>query len=191
MTQSLKRVLAPTPVQAIVCFLVSLVGMVALYREQIWRLIQAGTGSLGAELGAIDYGSGLTSIVQSPILRTAMIVGFWSAVGLLAYTVVWSLVNVLIETRNEVVLETEYTNRGAFVARIKTPLLQLALGVGLIVALYLSARVSIPFLLDLMSTGLASAELWQTIAYSLLAVMGGAINLYVIIVLGQLVFWVG
>lgn len=191
MNQSLKRVLTPTPIQAISCIMTSLVVMIALYRDQLWHRIQTATGSVGAELTMLDYSGSLANIVQSPILRTAMIVGFWSAIGLLAYTVVWSLVNVLIEARNEVVLETEYTNRGALWSRLKVPLLQLGLGVALILSIYLSARLTLPLWLDLMSTAMVSVELWQTLVYAAFAILGASVNLYAVIVLGQLVFWVG
>ncbi len=148
-------------------------------------------GSISQNLSAINYGGVLTPITSSPIARTSVIVLFWGGVGLVAYTIVWSLINVAIEARNEVVLETTYTNRSDFVSRLHTPLLQFALAIGLFVCLFLTAKYALPFWLGLASRGVSAPGTLMALGLVAGAVAGMAGNAYFLMLLGQLVFWVG
>lgn len=71
-----------------------------------------------------DYLGTLGFITKYPAVNTAVIVIFWSGVGLLAYTIVWALINAFIEARNEIVVETEYVNKGRLIDRLKAPILK-------------------------------------------------------------------
>jgi hypothetical protein len=189
MNQSLKKVIIPTLGQSLASILVSMLLFLALYRDLFWQRLVS--GSLGRAISQVNYGDELSSLTQSPIVHTLVIVGFWSAVGLVAYTIVWSLINVLIEARNEVVLETEYTNKSAFYDRVRVPMTQLALAIVLFVGLYLTAKLTFPFWLSLVYLALTAQSLGVMLLYLLLATLGAAINIYAILLLAQLVFWVG
>ncbi|HSX14583.1 MAG TPA: hypothetical protein VLE72_01575 [Candidatus Saccharimonadales bacterium] len=188
MSQSLRRIIVPTWGQALGCLSISFLTLVILYRDQIWQRLTA--GGLGGILMQVDYSQTLADVTNSSLVHTLVIVLFWSAVGLVAYTVVWSLVNVVIEARNEVVLETEYTNHGAFWGRLRVPAMQLGLAIAMIAGLFISSKFIVPYWLDLVSTGLAASAMWLSVSYFAIAVLGGAVNLYGLLLLGQLVFWV-
>ena len=189
MKQSFKRVLLPTISQALGCLAVSILLIGFLYRDQILHRIRS--GSLSAVLKEIGYSNQLASVTNSPIVHTVVIVAFWSAIGLVAYTIVWSLVNVLIEAKNEVVLETAYTNKSAFIQRARTPLLQLALASALFIGLLICAHIVFPFWLRLAYSGISAATLIAMAGYTLAAVAGMTATLYALLLLGQLIFWLG
>ncbi len=186
---SLKSVLVPTFRQAAGCLAASLLVIGFVYRTQIWHRLSQ--DSLSKSLKNINYGDSLSSITNSPILHTAVIVLFWGGVGLVAYTLIWSLINVVIEARNEIVLETTYTNRSNFNDRLHTPLLQIGLAIALFAGLFLTAKFGLPYWLNLAFMSVNAVSLLLTIGYGLAAVLGLATNIYVLIMLGQLVFWVG
>ncbi len=78
-------------------------------------------------LGAGDYLGLLTGLSNYPIINTIVIVIFWGGVGLIAYTIVWALINAFIEARNEIVVESEYANKGPIWPRLEVPMLKSAL----------------------------------------------------------------
>jgi len=189
MKQSFKRVLLPTIGQAVGCLGVAVALIGFLYRQQILQRIQQGSGI--QVFGQLNYGETLASVTNSPIIHTAVIIGFWSGVGLVAYTIVWSIINVMIEARNEVVLETEYTNKSALAQRIRTPLLQLALAAGLFVGLLVGAKWVFPFWLGMANTALRATGALPAVGYGLLSVFGMGLTIYLLVLMAQLVFWLG
>ena len=78
-------------------------------------------------LGAGDYLGILSGLTNYPIINTVVIVIFWGGVGLIAYTIVWALINAFIEARNEIVVESEYANKGPIWPRLEVPLTKSAL----------------------------------------------------------------
>lgn len=189
MKQSFLRVIVPTLNQTLSCLGVSILTIGFLYRSQVWQRLQ--TGALTSVLGDVSVSNRLTEATKSPIMHTFVIVAFWSAVGLVAYTIVWSMINVLIEARNEVVLETAYTNKATFISRAKTPLVQLALAAALFIGLFASARYVLPFWLHLAFTGIYTSNSLMMLADLVAAIIGMAATIYVLLLLGQLIFWVG
>lgn len=189
MKPSLRTVLLPTVGQAVGSLLASIVLIVILYRQQIIHRIRNGTS--GQLINQLGYGNALSKVTNGPIIHTGVIVAFWSGVGLVAYTIVWSFINVMIEARNEVVLETEYTNKAALAQRIRTPLAQLALAAALFGGLIACAKWVFPFWLNLAATAITTDQLWKASLMMLAPIFGIALTIYLLILLGQLVFWLG
>ncbi len=184
----LKRLLVPSLSQALGCIGLSLAGFIALYRQEIGN--RFGTQRISGVLSGTNYRQALANVTNNGLSHTVVIIFFWSLIGLLAYTVVWSLINVTIEARNEVVLQTEYVNRSGIAGRLKAPLLQITLAVILVVLLIVSAKLIFPFWLDLFYSALTLPG-WGSLVIDLVAALvGSAANLYFLFVLGQLVFLV-
>lgn len=78
-------------------------------------------------LTAEDYRGIFSFLTDIPFANTAVIVLFWSGVGLVAYTLVWALINAFIEARNEIVVESEYINKGRIWDRLRVPLIRTGL----------------------------------------------------------------
>lgn len=112
---------------------------------------------------------------------------FWGTIGLIAYTLVWGLVNMIIEARNEVTLETAYVNKGRLDRRLTGPLIQMGLALLLFGVLIITALATIPLWVNFFADFLI---VWKPVAllYLLGSVVGTTINIYLIWVLIRAVF---
>ena len=104
------------------------------------------------------------------------------------YFFVWAVINTIIAARNEVVLETQYTNKGQIADRLKRPLMQVVAALGLFGLLVLTAQLSFGFLTQLFLQSLLQWPAPVAWANLLAAVIGLAINIYIIVAAAQLVF---
>ncbi len=114
-------------------------------------------------------------------VNTIVIVIFWSAVGLAAYTAVWSMANSYINARNGVKVEKEYTNRGNSKERLRIPLIRAAIIIGLLIVLMISLRALWPMWLGLFGQFLSaiSSDAASALGYFVAAYAGALANLYV------------
>lgn len=125
-------------------------------------------------------------ILKSGIASQLAVITFWAVVGLVAYLVCWGAYNALIEARNEVTLNTAYTNRGHWRGPYQTLGLKAAAAIGLAIVvgtlwIGVSAWVS--------AVGqVIDAPSILSILLAIVAVLSGAIHLYAILALGQLTF---
>jgi hypothetical protein len=106
----LVKVLVPTKSQTFISLILAL-GLLIIMN------IRQGLELLGIDHTALDVSSAqfqdrFSVILSSKLAATTALVTFWACVGLIAYLICWSAYNALIEARNEVTLETQYTNRG-------------------------------------------------------------------------------
>lgn len=139
----LKRIIIPTRYQAIICSAVSLAVLIISSFETIYgRYISQ--SFLAAPEFKTSFTTQLNRVSQINLVDKFVVIIFWSGLGLLAYTIIWGLVNVMIEARNEVVVETAYTNRSRFLERLSRPLHQAGVAGGLIVFLIICAKFLIP-----------------------------------------------
>src|SRR5205807_458541 len=118
----LKRLIIPEPGQVIICLASSLVIIVLIFRDWLSGYLTRPANISSSQL-ANTYQQQLALLNQSPLVRNAAIVIFWAAVGLLAYLFYLILSNLLIDVRNEVVIETGYKNQGRLQQKLKMPLL--------------------------------------------------------------------
>lgn len=105
-----------------------------------------------------DYLGVLGFLTKVPAANTAVIVIFWSGIGLLAYTVVWALINATIEARNEIVVETEYVNKGRLWDRFRAPLLQAVVSIALFGSVLCVYKFLMPILLKRFSQIVIAAD---------------------------------
>lgn len=114
-------------------------------------------------------------------VNTIVIVLFWSAVGLIAYTTVWFLASAYVNARNEVKVEKEYTNRGQLGSRMRIPLIKAGIILGLIILLSLTLKVLWPYWLGFFGQFLANVQvnMLYSLGYAVAAYAGALANLYV------------
>jgi hypothetical protein len=123
-------------------------------------------------------------ILESQIASNIALVTFWATIGLVTYLMCWGVYNVIIEARNEVTLETQYTNRQHWGGAVET------------LALKAGAAVLLMILLSNFSYGLS---FWSALAAPVMddpsasavmmvgaGVLGLALQLYLLVVLIQL-----
>ena len=105
-------------------------------------------------------------------------VTFWATVGLIAYLICWSTYNVLIEARNEVTLETKYTNRGHWIGAVETLGLK-AVGGMVLIGLVALLKPGLALWLALAIPIFTTPTMYNT-ALAGIAVVGLAVQLYLI-----------
>lgn len=87
------------------------------------------------------------------IVSWLTIILFWGTVGLAVYTLFWLAMAFFTAARNELIVETAFSNRGHFWAKVRVPLIKLAMlgAIGLVLAT--SVRYVAPFSSDLFIHG--------------------------------------
>lgn len=135
----------PPRIEVVIYFLLSAFTFVFINVAPIINRVSS--EPLPKSLSSEDYLGSLGFLSDMPFVNTAVIVIFWSGVGLVAYTVAWALINAVIEARNEIVVESEYLNKGRFWDRYRQPLLKSALVLILFAWVVLNAKWLLPELL--------------------------------------------
>lgn len=102
-------IVIPTPVQACGAFIISLIGMLILQRQAL--LSHFGGGNVFVPTATSQFNLQIAHILGLSLVGQVVIVIFWSVVALATYLLKWLLDNALINARNEVIIETTYTNQ--------------------------------------------------------------------------------
>lgn len=179
----------PTKTQGLVAVAAAIIILVASRAQQVLAylgLANPGLNNAALDASRIQLHDRFELVATSQIASNLALVTFWASVGLIAYLVCWSAYNVIIEARNEVTLETQYTNRGHWKGPLETLGLKAACAVGLIIVVSLS-KSGLAFWLAL-AFPVLSDPTWQNIAAALGAVVGLAVQLYLILALALLTF---
>lgn len=188
----LKNLLIPTRGQIIVCAAIATVLFGFTFRDVLVgrllnRQISTGLTDVSPYLStsyAIQLGH-VSSLALTDFLVKAV---FWAGVGLIAYIIFLAISNAVIEARNEVVVEAEYTNRGQPQARFRKLFQQLALAAVLIVLVLISASVLVPLWLASFEAFLNSLPNVGSVIFLIVAYIGVMANIYGVWTLGQIVF---
>lgn len=127
-----------------------------------------------------SFANQLSTWFSSPILNLLVLVIFWVGVGIIAYSVIYSIYSLANEARNEVEVESEYVNTGNVKKRLRVPIIQL----GIIAAMLVLAVISLRFLFPIWNNWFTNAVLAfpsniiQIILYFLLSLLGLSFNIY-------------
>jgi hypothetical protein len=183
-TSRLLEVVVPTPWQVIVSFVIAVALLVVAEIHTIIRHLGVSQASLNAS--GTQFHISFDSLVSSPVIAQAALVTFWAIVGLFAYLICWGVYNVFVEARNEVTLNTEYTNRGHWRGPYETLGLKAASGLCLSIVL-LTFWSGVSLWLDLAGRAVAQPSL-TTADNFVFAAAGFALQLYLLLVLSQLTF---
>ncbi len=153
---SWRSLVLPSPLEAITYLLVSLFVFTGI---NIALVIYRVSGAMiSSDVQSGDYLGILGGLTRIPVASTAVIVIFWSGVGLIAYTIVWAIINAVIEARNEIVVESEYANKGSLFDRLTAPLLKSGFLILLLVLLGLNRWWLVPMLLRSFHQTLSSGK---------------------------------
>ena len=186
-----RAVVIPTASQALSsAFLALLILSLAQSRSLLQRVgINPDTLSLGSSQFQVQF----DNVLRSSLASQAALIAFWATVGLVAYLVCWGIYNLLIEARNKITLTTAYTNRTDPASGGRHwigPLETLALKAVSAAALALtigSLWYGLSFWITLARQAVAQPAA-LTIAAGLAAVLGLALQLYLLLVFVQLTF---
>jgi hypothetical protein len=182
--ERLRRELLPTGPQALAAAAIALFFLVASQFKPL--LEKVGITDTAIDITKQAVGTRLEVVLKSGIAQQAALLTFWATVGLVAYLICWAAYNMLIEARNEVTLNTAYTNRGHWRGPFMVLALKAASAVGLAIVLW-SLRYGVSFWLALMAGSLITPAPGSLIQ-AVLAVFGLALQLYIVFVFIQLTF---
>ena len=91
---------------------------------------------------------------ENKIANTISLVVFWSGVGLVAYSIIWSIYSFFTEAKNETEVAGGYVNQESKHEKLQRTLLQAGILAGLIALGLLSLNVTIPFIISLWTNGI-------------------------------------
>lgn len=188
---SVKDLFVPTKFQAAMSSLASaLILLITFHTSILERILgnQQQNVSLAEPVLRNNY---LTILAQLSGYRATnyLVEGaFWAGVGLLAYIVYLTITNIIIEARNEAVVEATYTNKGSAEARFKRPLTQIMLGLLIFILLVVSAQLLTPTYFDWFANLVRLAPQPLSLLQGLAAVVALAVNIYIIWMLTVLTF---
>ncbi|HEX3082532.1 MAG TPA: hypothetical protein VHQ86_04725 [Candidatus Saccharimonadia bacterium] len=180
----LREVLVPTFSQGLGSIFIALVILVGLDLDQFLQVTGLGTLAIGTARDALHDRFHL--ILTSPAVSNLALITFWAAVGLLAYLACWSAYNLIIGARNEITLNTEYTNRSHWQSHIEDLSVK-ATGALLLVGLVALLKPGLSLWLALGAPALITPGAF-TIATGIVAVLGLALQLYAILALVLITF---
>jgi len=170
-----------TPVGFVAYIFMAIGYLVAVNIQTIAKILSGNQSTDSAQL-AQQIGSQLAAYGDLQIVSWATIVLFWGAVGLGVYTLFWLAMAFFTTARNELIVETAFSNRGHFQDRIRVPLIKLLLLVGIILTLLLTVKWLGPFWANLFARGVYSfgSQTVVGVIEMLAAIIGAFLNIYVI-----------
>jgi hypothetical protein len=182
----LAKVLIPTKGQAFLTIFLAFAALVAMNIRQAYELFGINHATLDTTLE--QFHDQYSTILNSQLASSTALVTFWASVGLIAYLICWSAYNVLIEARNEVTLETQYTNKGGHHWRgpYETAGLK-AVGATALVAAVMLFKPGLALWLALGSTAFVTPNL-TTILTAAGAVLGLAAQIYLVLAMVMVTF---
>lgn len=183
-TDRLMGILVPTGPQAFAAVVLS-AGIISIAQSRNF-LEHIGITPAAITASQDEFHARFDVILRSDIASHVALVTFWAIVGLLAYLVCWGAYNLLIEARNEVTLNTAYTNRGHWRGPFETLGLKFVSGIGLAVSLSLLWRGA-SYWVAVFSQVLSHPSL-TTGGWALASVVALAFQLYAVFVFAQLTF---
>lgn len=126
------------------------------------------------------------STLRSQVASQLAIITFWAVVGLVAYLVCWGAYNMFVEARNEVTLNTVYTNRGHWRSPYHTLGLKAAAAAALVLGVA-SIWAGMALWMALFQTVITRPDVISAV-FAAVGWVGCAIHLYLILALAQLTF---
>lgn len=180
----LRAVLVPTRSQALGALFLALLILAAVQADQIMRLV--GIGEVATNAARAELGARFSMLLSSPIASKTALITFWASVGLITYLICWSAYNALIEARNEVTLNTAYTNRGHWRGHLETLCLK-SVGAVAFLLFFTLIGPGVSFWIALVVPALLMPSFMTTII-AIVAVLGLATQLYLVLALALVTF---
>ncbi len=177
------KLLIPTVRQALVSLALSL-SILALVFQSLILPHLVGDNALSPYLDSGKQIS-LAGLNQFSFVRIGVEGLFWAIVGLCAYLVYLGLINAVVEARNEVILTTEFANKGSFSTWVRSVRFQAALVAVLIIGLIMTAKFGINYWFELVGRLIINGASWGHILAAGAGVLGLAVNIYLLWILGE------
>ncbi len=183
----IKSIITPSLWQVVVCFLLSLALMLALYGDTTLELLSKSSHTNNSSVSSSFVGY-LTAFAALPFTGNVFIILFWGMLALLVYIVGLAIANVLIDLRNAVVINTEFTKPSAVKSEFNPILARFFAILTLVVVLIICGWLIVPWLIQLVGAVLLTGFALSTLLPGIFAICGTALVFYLIWSLLQVVF---
>lgn len=90
------------------------------------------------------------------IANKATLVIFWAGVGLVAYSIIWSVYSFISESKSEIEVATDFVNKENRKERLQRTLVQTGALVGIVVLGLLSVNLTVPYFVNLWTNGIVA-----------------------------------
>jgi len=114
---------------------------------------------------------------ENKVANTISLVVFWSGVGLVAYSIIWSIYSFVTEAKNETEVAGGYVNQESKHEKLQRTLLQAGILAGLIALGLLSLNITIPFFISLWTNGILIVN--TEILNGILQIVGGFVGMVI------------
>lgn len=146
--------MTPSGLSLLGYFSMALAGLVAI---NITTIIQGVNQTLQVDASIAQGMQGqIQFYANNQIVSLATIILFWGMVGLGAYTLYWLVMAFFTAARNELIVETAFSNRGHFWEKVKVPLIKLTFLGCLLGLTMLTLRLLVPILGEVFGQGIAN-----------------------------------
>jgi hypothetical protein len=180
-SRTLKFIL-PSLIEVIVCFVAASAIFLVFHFSGVMQILTIGSAVTPDEVN-ITYQAQLERLDQYEFLRTLVLVGFWAGVGLVAYVAYLFISQAVTNIRNNLVITTQFTNRGKPAAIIMPILIHALVIAAFGISLWLSYQYGLHFWISMFEDFLYNAN-WLL---GILSLVGLAANIYILWLLFQLV----
>jgi len=133
-----------------------------------------------------SFESQIDSVFASnKVINTATLVTFWAGVGLVAYSIIWSIYSFFYEAKNEAEVAGEFMNQASKHEKLQRAIVQAGLLAGIVALGILTLNITAPYFTSLWTNGILLAS--QDWLMSAVQIVGGfvgfCINFYLFKVL--------
>ena len=176
--QTLKALLIPTPNQGLISFVIALLILVITQGSLIFATI-AQQSRVEEEQISYIISQWLIELSRVPFAERAAVGLFWAVVASIVYVVAVALNNAMISARNEIVIETQFTNQGGHRSYIfNSVILRVCWAILLIGTLFFTVTLFLPQWLAMFRGPLVDGfSEWWLIPIS---IIGLTANVYII-----------
>ena len=173
--QNYKKVLLPTKRE--VWIVLVLVFIVFLVFEANLIFLRTTQNSIFTDSGLQQsFESQIDSVFSSnKVINTASLVVFWAGVGLVAYSIIWSIYSFFYEAKNEAEVAGEFINQASKHDKLQRALVQAGLLAGIVALGILTLNVTAPYFTGLWTDGILLAP--RDWLMSVVQIAGGFIGL--------------
>lgn len=171
----------PNLLSVVVYFVVSTLVLIAADWSVVLDALNRSAPKINSDFSG-QVSQQLAAYGNLPIVSWITIILFWGTVGLGVYTLFWLGMAFFTVARNELIVETAFSNRGHFQERIRVPLIRLLLVGAFLAAVGLTVRYVAPFCAQVFAQGLTnfSGNLVVAVLQMLAGILGGMICLYLL-----------
>lgn len=182
--EDLRRIFVPTKKQIFLILAATLVIFAVFEANLIFLKITQSTIFSNTALQD-NFAQQFQMFSDNQVVKIASLVVFWGGVGLVAYSIIFSVYSLVTEARNETVVGEEYTNKANRKSRLQADLIQAGLLAGIVALGLLSLNVTFPLWIGLMTQGIIGLPTdWVSALFQIpAAVIGAVVNLYLFKVL--------